>query len=77
MTIQEYFSAERFSLTTQVGLSAERQLMLDAYRLGVAMEMSPAAMTAQQAAVWKELIEKQPHMRAVSAEVGRQAMAAG
>jgi hypothetical protein len=51
--------------------------MLDAYRYGVATEMDAADMTAQQAAVWAELEEKQPHMRAVSQEVGRQTLAAG
>jgi hypothetical protein len=77
MTIQEYFDAERFPLTTQVGLSAEKQLMLDAYRIGVATETNPANMDPGQLAVWKELAEKQPHMKTISQEVGRLALAAG
>ena len=77
MTIQEYFDAKNFPLTTQVGLAAEHQLMLDSYRFGVATETDPADMDPGQSAVWKELVEKQKHMRAVSQEVGRQALAAG
>jgi hypothetical protein len=77
INISEYFSAERFPLTTQAGLSAEHQLMLDAVRYGLALEMSPADMDPGQLAVWAELVEKQPHMQTISAEVGRQALAAG
>ena len=74
MKLSDYMNKAKFPLTSQPGLSAKEQLMIDAFNLDQlkeALEMK-VPLNEKQKAHLRELKEKAPHMGALSAEAARQ-----
>ena len=71
MNLNEYLDAARFPLTTQRGVSAKKQLLIDAShhdRLTEFLEDGGIS-TAEEQKRWDELQEKMQHHAKLTAEV--------
>jgi len=71
MKLSDYMSRERFPNTSQSGLSANGQLMIDAYNYDQLNEYLEAGgqLDQSQQARWEELKVKRQHMAEVIREV--------
>jgi hypothetical protein len=71
MNLNEYLDAARFPLTTQRGVSAEEQLLIDASRHDRLKEFleDGGILTAEQQKRWDELQAKMQHHAELTAEV--------
>lgn len=74
MTLSDYMSPARFPKTSQKGLSAGQQLMLDAHKLDMAREHleNGHTLTPEQQAVLQELQQKEPHFQKLIRESRQQ-----
>jgi hypothetical protein len=71
MTLSDYTDAARFPATSQRGLSAKQQLMIDAFNYDQLKEYrdNGGELDDEQKARWRELSEKIEHLARLTREV--------
>jgi hypothetical protein len=74
MTLAEYMDPQRFPLTTQSGLSAQQQLMLDAFNWDALTEAreNGEQLAEDQKAIYRELRVKMHHNAPLTRELRQQ-----
>jgi hypothetical protein len=73
MQLTDYTNPAKFPATSQKGLSALMQLRIDAHNLDELRGLpAGTALSANQQARLKELLEKEPHMARLAKEASQQ-----